>query len=373
MTITTAPSTTSGTLDANAMKFLAGIQGPCITMVIPARHPGAHDGSGRALMHALIRTAREEIGRAKFAAEAEKLLAPLEEIAQGGGPESGGSAFVIFRSLDYLARYEIPNRPAGTVTIGDRFYLAPFVKDAFARREFLVLGLSKKHLRLFRYVNGECHELPLPEGVPPTLEAAGGFDKPEHNLETRSSSGSSTGAMRALRFGVNTDRETGRERIHQFFALVDHGLTAAFGNKPLLLLGVREEVAEYRRTAKHALILNSDVQGNVDSLSPAEIAGFAAKAADNDYDLLAERVLAEYQEAPDRGRTLADTRAVLQAASEGRVHRLCVRTGTEAAGSAEGALLNAAIVDALRTGAEVFMVSQDKLPAANPLAAILRY
>src|SRR5678816_1126032 len=189
MTITTAPSTTSGTLDANAMKFLAGIQGPCITMVIPARHPGAHDGSGRALMHALIRTAREEIGRAKFAAEAEKLLAPLEEIAQGGGPESGGSAFVIFRSLDYLARYEIPNRPAGTVTIGDRFYLAPFVKDAFARREFLVLGLSKKHLRLFRYVNGECHELPLPEGVPPTLEAAGGFDKPEHNLETRSSSG----------------------------------------------------------------------------------------------------------------------------------------------------------------------------------------
>ena len=259
------------------------------------------------------------------------------------------------------------------MTIGDIFYLAPFVKDAFARREFLVLGLSKQHLRLFRYVNGECHELPLPEGVPPTLEAAGGFDKPEHNLETRSASGSSTGAMRALRFGVSTDHETGRERIHQFFALVDHGLTAAFGNKPLLLLGVREEVAEYRRTAKHALILNSDVQGNVDSLSPAEIAGFAAKAADNDYDLLAERVLAEYQEAPDRGRTLADTRAVLQAASEGRVHRLCVRTGTEAAGSAEGALLNAAIVDALRTGAEVFMVSQDKLPAANPLAAILRY
>jgi hypothetical protein len=323
-------------------------------------------------MHSLIRIAREEIGRAEFAAQAEKLLAPLEEIAQGAGLESGGSAFVIFRSLDYLARYEIPNRHTGTVIIGDRFYLAPFLKDAFGRREFLVLGLSKKHLRLFRYVNGECHELPLPEGVPPTLEAAGGFDKPEHNLETRSSSGSSTGAMRALRFGIGTDHETGKERIHQFFALVDRGLTAAFGNKPLLLLGVREEVAEYRRTAKHALILNSDVQGNVDSLSPAEIAVFAAKAADNDYDLLAERVLAEYREAPDRGRTLDDTGAVLQAAGEGRVHRLCVRAGTEA-GSADNALLNAAIVDSLRTGAEVFMVPQDRLPAANPLAAILRY
>jgi len=148
-------------------------------------------------------------------------------------------------------------------------------------------------------------------------------------------------------------------------------LTAAFGNRPLLLLGVREEVAEYRRTAKHALILDSDIQGNVDSLSPAQIGVFAAKAAESDYDLLAEGVLAEYQEAPDRRRSLADTHAVVQAANEGRVHRLCVRAGTEAAD--DSAALNAAIVDALRTGAEVFMVPQEKLPAANPLAAILRY
>jgi hypothetical protein len=354
------------------MKFLAGIHGPCITMVVPARHPGAQDGSGRVLVNSLIRTAREGISRAKFAAQADELLAPLEEIARGAAVESGGSAFVIFRSPEYLARYEVPNRATGKVVIGDRFHLVPFVKDAFARRDFLVLGLSKKHLRLFRYVSGECSELPLPAGVPPTLEAAGGFDKPEHNLENRSTAGSSTGTMRAVRFGTGTDREAAGEYLHHFFVMVDRGLTAAFGNKALLLLGVREEIAEYRRTAKHALILNSDVPGNVDFLSTAQIGAFAAQAADNDYELIAERILAEFRETPDRDRTLADTNAVLHAANEGRVHRLCVRTEAEA-GSPDSELLNAAVVDTLRTGADVFMVPQEKLPAANPLAAILRY
>lgn len=372
MTTTITPTATSGILDAEAMKFLAGVHGPCITMVIPARHPGAQDGSRRVFMNSLIRAAREEITRAKFAAQADELLAPLEEIARGAAVDSGGSGFVIFRSPEYLARYEAPNRAAGKVIVGDRFHLASFVKDAFVRHDFLVLGLSKKHLRLFRYVNGECSELALPAGVPLTLEAAGGFDKPEHNLENRSTAGSSTGTMRAVRFGTSTDHEAAGEHLHQFFAMVDRGLTAAFGNRPLLLLGVREEIAEYRRTARHALILNSDIPGNVDFLSTAQVAALAAQAADSDYELSAERVLAEYREMPDRRRTLADTRAVLRAANEGRVHRLCVRTGAEA-GSPGSELLNTAVVDTLRTGAEVFVVPQEKLPAAHPLAAILRY
>jgi hypothetical protein len=36
-------------------------------------------------------------------------------------------------------------------------------------------------------------------------------------------------------------------------------------------------------------------------------------------------------------------------------------------------LANAAVVETLRAGGEVFMVPQDKMPAADPIAAILRY
>ena len=367
---------TSGILDSHAMKFLAGCNGPCITIVVPAHHPGAQEGSRKALVHGLVRAAGEQMRRGKLAGRAADLLAPLEEIALESGVETGGSAFAIFRSPEYTARYYLPNTagkaPAEKMVIGDHFYLAPFVADAFAPHEFFVLGLSTKHLRLFRFINGDCQELPLPAGVPPSLEAAGGFDQPDHQLENRSASGPSTGTMHGVHVGTLSDREAFPEYLHHFFGIVDRGLKATLSGKPLLLMGVHQEVAAYRRSSKHAHILMPDVLGNIDFLSTQDVAARAAGACRAHYQLLAERVFAEYLEMPDRVRTLAHVPAVLRAASEGRVHRLCVRAGTELAGPGED-LVNAAIAETLRAGGEVFVVPQEKMQATHPLAAILRY
>ena len=355
------------------MKFLAGCRGPCITIVVPAHHPGAQEGSRRALVHALVRAAGEQMKASKLASRAAELLAPLEEIAQDSGAEAGGAGFAIFRSPEYTARYYLPDQPEEKIVLATHFYLAPFVADAFAPHEFFILGLSRKHLRLFRYVNGDCRERPLPPAVPPSLEAAGGFDQPDHNLSTTSYAGPSVGSMRGVHVGTLSDREARPEYLHHFFELVDRGLKPVLDGKPLLLMGVHEEVAAYRRAAKHAHILTPDCLGNTDFLSPSDIAARAAAACRAHYDLLAERVLAEYLEMPDRSRTLADAGAVARAAREGRVHRLCVRSGTEIAGPGGQDLVNAAVAETLRAGGEVFMLPQDRVPATHPLAAILRY
>ena len=80
----------------------------------------------------------------------------------------------------------------------------------------------------------------------------------------------------------------------------------------------------------------------------------------------------------ERVRTSKDVRAVLRAAAQGRVHRLCVRKDTQfiadlESGSAKQDLVNAAAVETLHTGGEVFEVGQDRLGEAEPVAAILRY
>jgi hypothetical protein len=150
-------------------------------------------------------------------------------------------------------------------------------------------------------------------------------------------------------------------------------LKPALDGKPLLLMGVHEEVVAYRRTAKHAHILTTDCLGSIDFLTLPDIATRARKACRAHHQLIAERVLADYQEMPDRGRTLADVPAIVRAASEGRVHRLCVRTGTEVPGPDGEELINAAVVETLRAGGEVFMLPKNKMPPALPLAAILRY
>jgi hypothetical protein len=108
-------------------------------------------------------------------------------------------------------------------------------------------------------------------------------------------------------------------------------------------------------------------------LTLPDIAARAGGACRKEYQLVAERVLAEYLEMSDRRRTLADVPTVLPAAAAGRVHRLCVRIGAESKGSDGEDQINAAVVETLRNGGEVFMLPQDKMPAAHPLAAILRY
>lgn len=362
-----------GILDSPAMKFLAGCRGPCITIVVPAHHPGAQEGSRQALVNGLIRMAGEQMAHGKWAGRAAELLGPLEEIAKEPGVEAGGSGFGIFRSQEYTARYYLPNRPVEKMVIADHFHLAPFVADVFAPHECFVLGLSIKRLRLFHYLNGECRELPLPAAVPASLGAAGGFDQPDHQLENRSASGPSTGNMRVVHVGTLSDREAFPEYLHHFFRIVDRGLKPTLEGKPLLLMGVHEEVAAYQRAAKHLRIFAPDSQGNADFLTLPEVAARAGNACRAHYQLLAERVLLEYREMPDRARTLEDFPAVLQAAREGRVHRLCVRTGAEIAGPGGEDLVNAAVVETLRAGGEVFMLPQEKIPATQPLAAILRY
>jgi hypothetical protein len=370
-------STAFGVLDNQAIKFLAGFRGPCITIVVPSHHPGAQEGSRRALVHSLIRTAGERIVQDRLVADAADLLAPLEEIAQESGIDTGGAGFVMFRSPEVMARYHVPTsaweRPVEKVIIGDHFYLAPFVADALSLHEFFILGLSRKHLRLFRYRNGECQEQPIPGDVLTSLEAAGAFDQPDHRLETRSATGPSTGSMGGVHIGTQSDREALPEYVHHFFGSVDRGLKATLAGKPLLLMGVHEEIAAYRRVAKYAHILTPESLGNTEFWTASDIAKRATEACRAYSQEVAGKVLFEYQDMPGRGRTLSDVLAIARAADEGRVHRLCVRSGTEVPGPGGEDLINAALVETLRTEGEVFVVPQEKMSAANPIVAILRY
>jgi hypothetical protein len=85
---------------------------------------------------------------------------------------------------------------------------------------------------------------------------------------------------------------------------------------------------------------------------------------------------------PDRHRTAHDVREVLRAASEKRVHQLCIRESSflnerlpdnlDRTRLAED-FVNAAAVETLRASGQVLVVPPDHMPAADPVAAILRY
>lgn len=369
-------------LDAGALTLLAGSSGPCITILIPAHRPGTKEGSRQDRIRSAVKQTATRLRVSRLSAQAAELAGPLEDLAMQRAYAAGGPGLAIFRSPELVACYA-HRLDSENVIIASHFHLTPLLEEALAPQDFFVLGLGKRHLRLLRYSQGECRDIPLPAAVPASLDAALGFDQPDHNLQNRSAVGSSTGDMRAAPFGTLSDREAAGEHLRHFFGLVDRGVKATLDGRPLLLAGVHEDIAAYRRATAYEKVLGPEIQGSVEFLPVEEIAARAAEAARQHYRCAGEQALARYQEMPDRRRALTGVRRVLRAAAEGKVHQLCVAAGAEVAGRMTRALdlahrrsedlLNAAVAETLRHRGEVFVVPADRLGAANPLAAILRY
>jgi hypothetical protein len=369
--MTTTIIATAKDLDLEGLKVMSTHTGPCITLVVPDRHPGAPEGARRNILRGLLKSVSEQLESGRLAPETPSLLEPLEEMCEDSALDTGGQGLAIFRSPGFVACYRVSSKTE-RLSIANHFLLAPFVADALLPASLFVLGLSTKHLRLFRCSRHECQEIVLPEGVPKSIEAAGQFDRSERTLENRSTAGSSTGELRRVRFGTATDRDTSGAYLHDFFETVHRGLKPLLAGRPLVLMGVQEEIAAYRRIAGTGASVLADEPGNIEFLSPAEICTRAWKAARAENLTRGEQVLTELREMPNRRHVATEAQEVLRAA----VHRLCVRVETELIAPTESGnedLVNAAIAETLRTSGEVSVLHQDCLPADQPLAAILRY
>jgi Bacterial archaeo-eukaryotic release factor family 3 len=375
--ITTAKSPLK-TLDAQELRQLVRHQGPCITIQIPDVRPGAPTGTRLTYLRQLTHEAAQGL-RNLNRPHVEDLVCTLEQLTALLEKDQGGPGVAILAAPGWEAIYQTPGASTERLTIASRFHILPFLTTALAPQDFYILGISEKHVRLWRYSRGHCVEQPLPPSVPPNLEAAGAFDQPDHDLENRSASGPSTGSMRRVRFGTSTDREAGGEYLHHFFALIHKGLKETLNGFPLMLVGVREELAAYRRAAKQARIFQSEWHANPQLCSLPEVQAHARDAALDEYQRAGQQALASL---PDvREKILGEPERILAAAAEGRVRCLFVAEGaaTPASnGGVEGTypgedLLNAAAVETLRTGGEVFTIPGERLPGAVPIVAVLRY
>ncbi len=363
-------------LNAHALVDLAAQPGPCLTVLVPDQHPGSSEISQRVHLRTLVKAARE---RAPWPATFD---AQMEEFAESL-PENGRAAFAVYRAPDSVASVSVPGCAVAKSVFASHPYVMPLLEASFAAHDLFVLGLSTKHLRLLEYVDGVCHPVALPTTIPADLAAAGHFHHGSSVAQSATAAGPGHGGMGGIRFGTSGDRESTRDAMDHYCSLIDQGLRPILNGRPLLLMGVREEIAAYRRVSHCDSLIHTEVEGNADALTSAQVAKLAAKASLDEYQRLGAQVLNELKELRDRTRVAQGPRAVLQAAAEGRVHKVCVRSGTEMIGPMEAALdranlpsedlVNAAVVETLRHGGEVYLLPADQMPITESVSAILRY
>jgi hypothetical protein len=365
------------TLDLEELRALARREGPCLTAQVPAYQPGAGGGSRHAHLRQLTQNVLDRLRAMNRTPEIKAVETSFENLVAALDDGSGGPALTMFCAPGFEAVYETPHVRDDHFMIGSRFRLSHVAGYALEPKEFFILGLSKKKIRLYRYEHGRCEEVTLPAQVPESLEAAGGFDKPDHDLENRSSGGPGAGSMKGVRFSTLSDEEASPEYMHHFWVLVDKGLRDVLKGQPLLLAGVREELVEYRRAAKHSPIFEAEFNGNADRLSTDELAQKAREAARREYQRKCEDAINGLQEVRDK--IVGDVREILRAAREGRVWQFFAAEGARLAGDPSAGvfhgedLVNAALVEALRTSAEIYMFPGGDIPGVGIVAARLRY
>ncbi len=350
----------------NELNTLARTEGPCITIQLPGFHPGAPDGSRSNQMRQLTQTAIAQLRDFDPSAEIDSLIATLEAMAEDSDSMAGGPGVTLCVSPGLRAVFATPG-VTDQVTVGDHFHVLHMIKLAKLPHEIYALGVNQNQIRLWKvaadFGADNAKELALPPGVPASLEAAGGYDAPDHDLENRSSAGPSVGGMR-VRFGTGSDHSAAY--LHRFFKLVADGLRPTIQNTPVLLIGVHEELAEYRRSATHCDVLETEWRAASAHVNGAEVATHAQEAALLRYRSQGEALLQALPDSP--ARILGDIEAITRAACEGRIHRLLA---AEAAQPADE--VNTAVVEALKTRAEVLTRPGDTIPGIGALGAILRY
>ena len=378
ITTTTSPLKT---LDMHELSQLARQPGPCITIQIPDVHPGAAAGSRPAYLRQLTQEVAQALRDLRRSPQGNGLAKSFKQLGALLENDEGGPGITLLAAPGAEMAYQTPGVAPERLTIASRFHLLPLLPTALAPRQFYILGLSKKQVKLWHYSRGTCEERELPPNVPANLDAAGGNYPPDHALKSHTATGPSTGAMRGLRFGTSSDRDSGAEHEHHFFGLIARGIKETLGCTPVFLIGVREELAGFRRAGKQLRIFNSEWQTSPQHCSLAEVQAHACEAAKNEYQRAGQHAL---QFLPDvREKLMGEPERILKAAAEGRVRCLFVAQGARSPASpaqarADGLfpgedLLNAAAVETLRTGGDVFTIPGDELPGAVAIAAVLRY
>lgn len=279
----------------------------------------------------------------------------------------------------------LPLAFAELVTVSERFHVKPLLPYFAADGHFFVLALSQNRIRLLEGSPHSIDEVELSE-VPASLADALHYDDPERELLYHVVGGGRGG--RAVFHGHGAGGEIDRERLVGFLREIDRGLSEILRGEhaPLVLAGVQYETALYRELSSYSELEAETVAGNPDDLRPDQLHERAWALVEPRFRAELETDLARFGELDGTGRTMRELVDVLPAARHGRVATLFAAAdqerwglvtdeGIEVHGDARPGdedLVDAAVLEALRTDARVHVLPGETNPA-SPVAAILRY
>jgi hypothetical protein len=353
-----------------------------VSIYLPTHRAGKEVTQDPVVFRRLVATAQEEVADRVLLAAAHRLVDDREFWAHG----SAGLA--VLAGPDGTTAVRLSEPTGALAVVSDRFHLKPLVAALGRRIEFDVLAMSRHSVRFVDVTGSRAAEIEV-AGLPTSMPDALRWDDREPQLQSHAGGRAGGGQVAAMFHGQGGSSDARDVDLDRYLHLVDRAVAdhRSGSTRPLVLAGVDEIVAVYRKLTRCAHVVDDHVAGNPDQLRPAELADHARRfvppaAAD------AERAARESFLAGAASTVRTVEQAVIAAAA-GQVASVFVpadreywgryRPGHhllaehEAQQPGDHDLADVAAIETLRHGGQAFVVPAIDIPGGGTAAATLRY
>jgi len=227
----------------------------------------------------------------------------------------------------------------------------------------------------------------LPPGTPVTFEDFLTTRMPNASPNRGANENPSDTAPTGGSFNSTTDMDKKDEHLAHFFHAINKSVTQVLKGKtdPLILCGVEYELAMYAGINSYEHLWGEGVQGSPESLKGGEMHARALEAVQGFYAQPALKALQLWERIAGSDRAATSFPDIVKAAFEGRIAHLFAKEGAQTMGvfdrnqmqmrvqGRQEDLVNAAALQTLAFGGDVFIMSPEDVPGGQQMAAILRY
>ncbi len=373
-------------------ELMAADTEPCVSIYLPTAVTGPDAKQDLVRLKNLANKA-EELTASQWlrAPNARDLLQKVRDLsADPAFWDERKHGFAVFVSPDSFHSFRLDTAFDEIVVVNRRFYVRPLFRVLAGQDRYFVLALSQNNVRFLQGSRNLIEQVDV-AGLPTNMKDALNYSEADRGTQVHSAMHGSTGKQAAVFHGHGGQSETRKEDLAAFFRQVDSGLKAVLREQtaPLLLAGVDYVVSIYREVNHNAKLLDQQMEGNCDRLTPHELGQRAWPLVEPTVEQKRLDAVHRYVEMAGSSKTSEDIGQILPAALEGRIETLFVdekanQWGTYDAETnnmylhdeslpGDDELFDLAAVQTLSKGGTVYSVPRDQIPNQQALAAMFRY
>jgi len=249
---------------------------------------------------------------------------------------------------------------------------------------FCILALSQKNIRLLKCTRAQVEQIELEE-APTSMGEFKKFDVYEKNITTAGSGGA------AAMFHGWGDGSVETDDVENYLKTVENEVTSILRkrNDPLVLAGIDEAVAIYRKVNHYSRLMDQTVSGNPDPKSDSEIKNEGWKIIQSLFLQDMYDDIKRFGDLSGSEKRSENLTKIVEAAYYGKVDSLFVPIGVHSWGwfdkerdvvhhsseqkNGEHDLINLAAIKTLTKSGNVYALDKEDMPNNSPIAAIFRY